>query len=59
VEIDKSNPSVGVVDRFLADIADTKRGLRLRVRSRDVPRVMSMLLMLARLRIKAFPNDSN
>lgn len=55
VEIDKANPSVGVVDRFLNDIADAKKGLRLRVRGREVPRVISMLLMLARLRVKAFP----
>jgi hypothetical protein len=55
VDIDKSNPSTGVVDRFLADISDPAKGVRLRVRRREVPRVMSMLLLLARLRVKAFP----
>ena len=55
VNIDRLNPGTGVIDRFLADITTKNYRLRVKLDSRSLPKVISLLLMLADLRIKAFP----
>lgn len=55
VEIDRSIPNTGVIDRFLADIATSKGRLKITIGPYNLEKVISMLLMLGTLRIKAFP----
>lgn len=55
VNIDAKCPGTGVIDRFLADIVTKKGRLRVQVNRRTLPRIVSLLLMLGRLRVKAFP----
>ncbi len=55
INIDRQNPSTGVIDRFLADIVTKEYLLRFNLNSRTLPKIISLLLMLADLRIKAFP----
>jgi hypothetical protein len=55
VRIDRENLGSGVIDRFLADLVTPKQKLRLRLDSRRLPQVISLLLLLANLRTKAFP----
>lgn len=46
----------GIVDRFLADLVDRKNGgLRVQLSKRSLPKIVSLLLMLADRRTKAFP----
>lgn len=46
----------GVIDRFLADLVDRKYGgLRVQLTKRSLPKIVSLLLMLADRRTKAFP----
>ncbi len=55
IEIDKSCQGTGVIDRFLADIITDKGALKVQVGTSNLEKVISMLLMLGNLRIKAFP----
>jgi hypothetical protein len=55
LEIDHSFPNTGVIDRFLADITTRKGKLKVPIYSGNLEKVISMLLMLAPRRIKAFP----
>ncbi|WPL83219.1 RNA-directed DNA polymerase [Bordetella hinzii] len=55
IDIDRSHPGTGVIDRFLADITKKDGALKFDFFSRDLEKVISMLLMLGNLRIKAFP----
>lgn len=55
ITIDRSNSGCGVIDRFLTDIITKKYNLRMNLDSKSLPKVISLLLMLADLRIKAFP----
>ena len=55
VEIDRSHPGTGVIDRFLADITTRKGKLNITIGHFNIEKVISMLLMLGTLRIKAFP----
>jgi hypothetical protein len=55
LRIDKACPGTGVIDRFLADIVTKKGRLRVGVGLFNLQKVISMLLMLGTLRIKAFP----
>lgn len=55
VEIDRSLPNTGVIDRFLADITTPRGRLKITVGAFNLEKVVSMLLMLGTLRIKAFP----
>jgi hypothetical protein len=55
VRIERANPGGGVIDRFLADLVTRKQKLRLSLESRRLPQIISLLLLLAGLRIKAFP----
>jgi hypothetical protein len=55
VNIDARCPGTGVIDRFLADLVTKKGRLNVQVNRRTLPRVVSLLLMLGRLRVKAFP----
>jgi hypothetical protein len=57
VAIDRANPGCGVIDRFLADIAGANGRLRVRLNRRSLPRVISLLMMVANLRTKAFPKS--
>lgn len=55
IQIDADCPNTGVIDRFLADIIDEKGGLKVKVDILNLQKVISMLLMLGNLHIKAFP----
>ncbi|MGB2972399.1 MAG: RNA-directed DNA polymerase [Candidatus Competibacter sp.] len=55
IEIDKVCPGTGVIDRFLADMVSRKGYLKVKLIARNLEKVVSMLLMLGDLRIKAFP----
>lgn len=56
LEIEANLPGTGVIDRFLADLVDRRhQKLRLRLGSRDIRKTISLLLMLAEHRTKAFP----
>ena len=48
-------PGTGVIDRFLADIVDRGGSIRIQMRAGQLPNILGMLFMLARLRVKAFP----
>jgi len=55
IRIDKECSRCGVIDRFLADIIDKSGKLKVTVGVANLERILSMLLMLANLRVKAFP----
>ncbi len=55
ITIDRNNPGCGVIDRFLADLVTKNQRLRIRLSSRWLPQIISLLLMLGNLRTKAFP----
>jgi hypothetical protein len=55
VTIDRDNPGCGVIDRFLADIVTKNYRLRVKLDSRTLPKIISLLLTLGDLRTKAFP----
>ncbi len=55
LRIDKECPGTGVVDRFLADIMSKNGNLKVDVGLFNLQKVLSMLLMLATRRVKAFP----
>lgn len=55
IEIDRTYTGTGVIDRFLADITNSKGKLKLLIGDFNLEKVISMLLMLATLRVKAFP----
>lgn len=55
IRIDREHPGTGVIDRFLADIVKKTGELKVSVGLFNLQKVISMLLMLGTLRIKAFP----
>jgi hypothetical protein len=55
LRIDKACPGTGVIDRFLADLVSRRYSLKVGVKPKNLQKVISMLLMMARLRPKAFP----
>ena len=55
VAIDKARPNTGIIDRFLSDLIRKNYSLRFSVSPRTLPKVVSLLLTLGRLRTKAFP----
>jgi hypothetical protein len=55
VTIDRANPGTGVIDRFLADLVNKNRTLRLALRPREIDQTLSLLLMLPTLRAKVMP----
>jgi len=55
IDIDKKNPNTGVIDRFLADLRSSDYDLYIPCTMKDIDRSISLLLMLAEKRIKAFP----
>lgn len=55
IAIDKSFDGCGVIDRFLADLCTKRNRIRARLNSKTLPKVLSMLLLLAKRRMKAFP----
>ena len=56
LNIDKTYPNTGVIDRFLADLRDKKYNLYIPSSMKDIDRSISLLLLLADRRIKAFPS---
>ncbi len=55
LRIDEEHPGTGVIDRFLADIVSKKGQLKVPLTERNLQKALSMLLMLGKRRIKAFP----
>jgi len=55
VTIDRELPGTGVVDRFLSDIVTKDYKPNFTVSQKTIPKIISLLLMLADLRIKSFP----
>ncbi|BDX08445.1 RNA-directed DNA polymerase [Planctobacterium marinum] len=55
IRIDKECAGTGVIERFLADIVNKEGKLKVQVAAFNLQKVISMLVMLGSLRIKAFP----
>lgn len=55
LRIDQECPGTGVIDRFLADIVSKNGNLKVDLAHRNLQKVLSMLIMLATRRTKAFP----
>lgn len=55
IDIDQTCPNTGVIDRFLSDIISRKGYLKVKVRTNNLEKVISMLIMLATRRVKSFP----
>ena len=55
VAIDRAHPGTGVIDKFLADLVAKDYRLRVSLAPRSILRIVSLLLVLARLRTKALP----
>lgn len=55
IQIDRECPGTGIIDRFLADIITKDGTLKVNVQLFNLQKVISMLLMLGVLRVKAFP----
>ena len=55
VTIDHDIPGTGVVDRFLSDILTKEYKPNFEVTEYTIMKIVSLLLMLAKLRIKSFP----
>ncbi|WP_457593105.1 RNA-directed DNA polymerase [Hydrogenimonas sp.] len=55
LKIDREHPGTGVIDRFLADIVSKKGHLKIKLNEKNLEKIISMLLMLGDLRVKAFP----
>ncbi len=55
MKIEKDSPGTGVIERFLADLVTKKYRLRMSLTPKHIDKVISLLLMLATLRTKAFP----
>jgi hypothetical protein len=55
VATDREFPGTGIVDRFLADIVTKDFKPNFAVSRKTVPNIISLLMMLASLRIKSFP----
>ena len=55
IQIDKICPGTGGIDRFLADIVSRKQKLKVQVSDFNFGKVISLLLMLGGVRVKAFP----
>ena len=55
VQTDQEHPDTGVIDRFLADIINEQGKLKLEILESNIHRIISMLIILGKLRIKSFP----
>lgn len=55
IAIDRDHPNTGVIDRFLADIVTDKNQPNFEVNKKSLPKIISLLILLAELRIKSFP----
>jgi hypothetical protein len=55
VAIDRDLPGTGVVDRFLSDVVTKDYKPNFTVRKKTIPKIISLLLMLADIRTKSFP----
>lgn len=55
LQIDKDNPSTGVIDRFLADMTEKSYRPLIYISKGVIQKIVSLLLSLADRRIRAFP----
>ncbi len=55
INIDRKDPGTGIIDRFLSDITTRHHKLRVELSKKTLPKVISLLLMLGKARVKAFP----
>lgn len=55
VDINRTCPGTGVIDRFLSDIVSREGFLKLKFHETTMKKVISMLFMIPHLHIKAFP----
>jgi len=55
LRIDKELPGTGIVDTFIADITDSAYRPLFSVSTKDIGKIMSLLLLLATRRVKSFP----
>lgn len=55
VAIDRELPGTGIVDRFLADIIKKDYTPNFEINRKVIPNILSLLMLLAKLRIKSFP----
>lgn len=55
IATDRDLPGTGIVDRFLADIITSDDKPNFEINKITIPKIISLLMMLAKLRIKSFP----
>lgn len=55
LKLDKNNPDVGVIDKFLSELVSKNYNLKLSLNSKQILKVFSLLIMLKERRAKAFP----
>jgi hypothetical protein len=55
ISTDRDLPGTGIVDRFLADIVTEDYKPNFEITNSTITNILSLLMMLARLRIKSFP----
>jgi hypothetical protein len=55
IATDRELPGTGIVDRFLADIVTKDYKPNFEISRKTIPNIISLLMMLASLRIKSFP----
>lgn len=53
--IDKNYPNTGVIDKFLSELVSKKYNLKLKLSSKEIYKVFSLLLMLKEKRSKSLP----
>lgn len=53
--IDKNYPNTGVIDKFLSELISKKNNLKLKLSSKEIYKVFSLLLMLKEKRSKSLP----
>ncbi|MBN8565659.1 MAG: RNA-directed DNA polymerase [Flavobacteriales bacterium] len=53
--IDKKHPNTGVIDKFLSELISKKYKLKLKLSSKEIYKVFSLLLMLKEKRSKSLP----
>lgn len=53
--IDKNYPNTGVIDKFLSELISKKYNLKLKLSSKEIYKVFSLLLMLKEKRSKSLP----
>lgn len=55
LEIDRNNNDTGVIDKFLSELTSKNYKIKLNIKTKDVLKTFSLLLLLKERRVKSFP----